>query len=370
MVLRIRSKLAQYQEIYYMIFILSMTGMTSVALFSDDLLYKYVFIVGLALFLLKMAVTDFTLREILIMGVFTILLGINLLNNGEKTMILTAMGIFGAKNVDLRKVMKYALWEKAVLTVGFIALAMLGVIENTVMSLPKNGELFEVYCYGYSHPNNGFANIFGIVVLAVIVYGERLKWYGYVVLTGIILLGYELFMCRTGLVAWVALCLMVLGYYIMKHFRKEKLYMMLFPVIPIVLTVLTMVFPVLARVSPQFDSMIHNLLTGRVQIVNRVYDDVWTLVLGHNPVASFDSIYFHLLYNYGWILFAMCLIAYVVGMCYSNKKGKYYETIALGVMAVYGYMEMLPLSVLWNLPLLYLAWVLFRERKVINEQLQ
>ena len=42
------------------------------------------------------------------------------------------------KNVNLDKVMKYALWEKAVLTVGTLTLAATGVIENE-MALPKNG---------------------------------------------------------------------------------------------------------------------------------------------------------------------------------------------------------------------------------------
>ena len=80
--------------------------------------------------------------------------------------------------------------------------------------------------------------------------------------------------------------------------------------------------------------------------------------------------YFHTLYNYGWILFITCFIAYIAGMWYCNGKGKFYGTIALGIMAVYGYMELLPMSVLWNLPLLYLSWVLFREKEIINEQLQ
>ena len=44
----------------------------------------------------------------------------------RKTLILTVMAIFGAKNVNLDKVMKYALWEKVVLTVGTLTLAATG----------------------------------------------------------------------------------------------------------------------------------------------------------------------------------------------------------------------------------------------------
>lgn len=65
------------------------------------------------------------------------------------------MGIFGAKNVNLDKVMNYALWEKAVLTVGTRLLAATGVIENVAFDLPKNWEKYTIYSYGYETPEYG-----------------------------------------------------------------------------------------------------------------------------------------------------------------------------------------------------------------------
>lgn len=368
--LELRRKIGKYHEMYYLIFILAMTGMTSMGINSDDRIYLMVFAIATVFLLLKMAVTDFTLREFVIMAVFTTLFGVNFLRNGEKTVILTLMGIFGAKNIDLGKVMKYAFWEKAVLTMGTIALAATGVIENKILYLPKNWEYLEISAYGYDHPNAAFANIFVALLLGIIVYGDRLKWYAYVGVTVIMLLAYNVLMCRTGLLVWFVLCIMVLGYRVAKCLKWEKFYMILFPAIPVVLAVLTMVIPLVARINTGFDQFINTLLTGRVELVNQVYDQVWTLVLGHVPRQPFDSMYFHLLYNYGWILYALCFLAYVLGMWYCNEKGQYYGTMALGIMAIYGYMEHMPLSVLWNLPLLYLAGVLFKERKVINEQLQ
>ena len=365
--LKLRKKLAQYQELFYLLFLLPMTGMHSMGIHSEDRIYLYVFAVATLFLLLKMAVTDFTWREILIMGVFTALLGANFLRNGEKTLILTAMGIFGAKNVNLDKVMKYALWEKTVLTVGTLTLAATGVIENVAMSLPKNNETVEIYCYGYHHPNMAFANIFMLLLLAIIVYGDKLKWYAYVLGTVIVLGAYRVFVCRTGLVVWAVLCLMVLGYRIMRHFRWEKGYLYLFTAIPGVLMILTMVIPVMAKNNEGFSLLINKILTGRVGLVSQVYHEVWSLVMGHVPAEAFDSIYFTTLYNYGWILLILCLVAYTVGIWYSIRKGQYYITIALGVAAVYGYVELLPLSVIWNLPMVYLAQALFRGRTVVHE---
>lgn len=367
---KLRNKLAQYQEIFYMLFLLPMTGMTSMGLNSEDRIYLYVFAVATLFLLLKMAVTDFTWREIVIMGVFTLLLGANFLRNGEKTLILTAMGIFGAKNVNLDKVMKYALWEKAVLTVGTLTLAATGVIENVAFELPKNWEMYTIYSYGYETPNMGFANIFVILLLAIIVYGDRLKWYAYVGGTVVILGAYKLFMCRTGLLVWGLLCIMVLGYRMMKYFHEEKIYLYLFTAIPGILFVITMSIPVLVKNNAELKMIVNKLLTGRVDTINQVYDQVWILIMGHIPVQPFDSMYFDALYNYGWILVILGLVAYIVGIWYSVKKGQYYVAIALSIMAVYGYMELLPLSVLWNLPLIYLSKVLFKGRTVVHEQIQ
>lgn len=368
--LKLRKKLGEYQELYFMIFILAMTGMTSAGINSEHGIYKIIFAAATLFLLLKMAVTDFTLREILLMALFTLLLGVNLLRNGEKTLVLTAMGIFGAKNVSLEKVFKYALWIKTVLTAGTLLLAAVGVIENEVMNLPKGSEVLPIRCYGYYHPNMAFANIFALLLLAVIVYGDRLKWYAYVAGTVIMLAAYKLFVCRTGFLVWGVLCLMVLGYGLAKLLKREKAYMTLFVAIPPALAAFTLLLPIWGRTGSAIVEKLNFYLTGRLRHMDQFFDNIGGLILGCVPREPFDSMYFDLLYNYGWVLFVLCLIAYCAGMWYCNRKSCYYGTIGLGIMAVYGFMELLPLSVLWNLPLLYLAWILFRGGVKLDEQLQ
>ncbi|GFI64429.1 hypothetical protein IMSAG185_00017 [Lachnospiraceae bacterium] len=368
--LKLRKKLGEYQEIYYLIFILAMTGMTSAGINSEYRIYKIVFAAVTLFLLLKVIVTDYTWRELVLMALLTVLLGVNLLRNGEKTLILTAMGVFGAKNVSLEKVFKYALWLKVALTGGTLLLAAAGLIENREILLPKNLETVTLYCYGYHTPNMAFANIFVILLLAVIVYGDRLRWYAYVIGTGIMLAAYRLFMCRTGIVAWGILLLMVLGYRVIRHWKLEKAYMTLFVAIPAVLAGLTLILPLWVRKDAVANQMLNYYLTGRIDLINPFYDNIGNAVLGNIPRIDFDISYFHVLYNYGWVVFALWIVAYCAGIWYCNRKKNYYGTIGLGIMAVYGFMELLPLSVLWNLPLLYLAWILFKERRATNEQLQ
>ena len=57
--LELRKKLSNYQEVFYLLFLLPMTGMSSMGLNSEDRIYLYVFAVATLFLLLKMAVTDF-----------------------------------------------------------------------------------------------------------------------------------------------------------------------------------------------------------------------------------------------------------------------------------------------------------------------
>ena len=86
-------------------------------------------------------------------------------------------------------------------------------------------------------------------------------------------------MCRTGVLVWGLLCIMVLGYRIMQRFHWERTYLYLFTAIPGVLSVLTMVIPVVARNNGEFSTMINKLLTGRVDLINQDYEQVWTLTM-------------------------------------------------------------------------------------------
>lgn len=131
----------------------------------------------------------------------------------------------------------------------------------------------------------------------------------------------------------------------------------------------TMVIPILAKSNVRFSAWINDILTGRIEFVNQVYHQVWTLPLGQIPKRSYDNMYFNTLFNYGWIILVLCLVVYTIGIWYSIREEQYYITIALSITALYGYMELLPLSVIWNLPMVYLAQALFKGRTVVHEQL-
>lgn len=359
--LKLRKRLAQYQEQFYLVFVLSIVALFSAGFNSTDRVYQVVFCAATLFLLLKLAVTDYTWRELLWMAVITLLLGLTLLRNGEKTLIITAMAVFGAKNVSLDRVFRNSLWVKAMFTVGTILLAATGIIENQARSLPKNGEHITVYCYGYHHPNAAFANVFFIFVIAILVWKDKLKWYAYVGFTLVLWGAYWLFVCRTGLVVWAALLMLVLGYKVSCKLKWEKIYLALLLLIPVVLAVLTFVLP-LVGMENSVVAKLDFYLTGRIKLLIQGINNIGFPLLGNISRNAYDSIYFHLVYNYGWLTAIICFPAYLYTMWECKKNDRPYEVIALSIMALYGFMEHWPLSIGWNISILCMARILFRKR--------
>lgn len=360
--LKLRKKLAQYQETFYLVFILAVGALFAAGFNSTDRIYQIVFVIASLFLLLKLAVTDYTLRELIWMAIIGLLLGIVLLRNGEKTLIITIMGIFGAKNISLEKVFRHSLWLKAVLTVGIISLAASGIIENVALNIPKNYEYYTVYCYGYIHPNAAFASVMMLFLAAVLVWQEKLKWYAYVGFTLIVAASYYLFMCRTGIVVWAVFLVMTLGYVISRKWKKQKIYLWLLLLTPVVSTLLTFLFPLISMHDSAFRSWADNYFTGRINHLARGIQNMGLSLIGNTPREPFDNAYFHLVYNYGWIAAVICFLAYIYTMWDCIKRDRPYEVIVLSIMAVYGFMEHWPLSVGWNISLLCLSRTLFRER--------
>lgn len=359
--LKLRKKIAQYQEQIYLVFILSMVGLISMGFNSTDRFYLIVFGIAAIAFFLKMAVTDYTLKEFLWIAAISALIGVDLLRNGEKTLLLTIMGIWGTKNVSLEKVFRYSLWTKVALTAGTLLLAATGIIENEALTLPKNGSYVQLYCYGYLTPNIAFANVFLILVFAILVYKNRLRWPAYLCFTLLILGAYKLFMCRTGLIVWFALLLSMIGYWLSQKLKWEKGYLSLLCFLPVISVVLSFVLPILAIHNNYIKHVLNHCLTGRIQFMIPYLDAMKSVILGNTSSHPFDNMYFHTVYNYGWIVFIIGLAAYIRTMWLCIKQKKHHEVIVLGIMALYGFMENYPLSVVWNLSLLYLSLTLFSK---------
>jgi magnesium-transporting ATPase (P-type) len=163
---------------------------------------------------------------------------------------------------------------------------------------------------------------------------------------------------------------MVIIYKLTKDKKMGDIYRRILVVAPVAICIFTFVLNILCRNNEELNTKMEKLLTGRVLHMNSFMDNVGFNMLGIVPAESFDSMYFHLLYNYGWVLFIAVILAYTIAMWYCYKEKLHYELIAMAAMSVYGFMEFMPLSVVWNFTIICLSYVVFRRKNKADERLQ
>ncbi|MCQ2519094.1 MAG: sugar transferase [Lachnospiraceae bacterium] len=438
-----RKRLGDYQEWFYLPFIIVMGGLMSFGITSEDKIYLICFAVVTLLLGVKVVITDYSLKEITWMVLIGVLLIVNFLINGERTLIVTYMAVIGAKNVDITKTLKLSLWTKLPLTVFRVLLAITGVVENEIIEIPKEGiyvGLTEVKCYGFYSANMLYGNMIVIAMLFFIVYREKAKWYWYVLFTTFFAVAYKYLYCRTGFAIWLGFCFLLALHYILRKTKigveflrfcsftpyvlmivtyiltallsKTYFYMeknrqsdidgvAFFQLIlkSIVIAVCALVFIVLflrftagkykkiygfacdmvapamiggtiwfswlalnsQKIRTRVLTNIHRSFTGRFHHTRIFYDRTGIGLIGNKIRETFDSVYFHSAYNYGWIITVVFLVAYSAAIWHCVRKKNTFGALALTAMAVYGFLEQFPLSVLWNVPLIYISKVLFEE---------
>jgi len=369
--MQIRKKLSKYQQIMYIVYILPVFGLMSVGQGSDYLLYRIIFPICMIGLILKLAVTDYTKTEWIWMLIIGGLLVLNLICNHEKTLVLTYMAIIGAKNTDLDKIIKWALWERIILTVITIGSALLGITNNQlVKAMPKyiNGtwQSCNIYCYGYAHPNHAFLDLFTIALLLILVYHEKMKWYGYLLLMIGMYTGYYYLVCRTGWYTWICCFLIFIVYQIVQKSKLRTAYLYLVSMIPVFVMVFSVAGVLLYHVQHNIPSSLGNhlndMFTGRFGLAQECYPAIFTQIIGHIPRSGKDLGYIHLIYNYGWIITAIGIVAYIRTMWKAIALKKDYLCLALAVMSGYLVGEVTPLNVGWNILWIYLSMVLFQSK--------
>ena len=358
-------RLKDYSEYLFLAFIVLMGELGSCGFSSSDRVYKIVFLGCALLWALKMCLSGLNPKEISIIFAAFLLWGLVFLRNGEKTFLLTLMAIFGMKNVSKEKVMWYSLVTKAFTTVCIFLLAVTDVIENKYIVNIKFGAKVKNYCFGYSHPNHAFMNLFMMAIVLVVIFKEKMKWYMYLLLTAVFYGAYRLFLCRTGFLLWLLLVFAVFVYRFLQKWYGSDVFLRLMHAVPGVMLFMTFFLAFLFKKKVGIVRELNSLLNARISDVATRMGRVKTSFIGLQTARSFDNGYFHLVYNYGFIITILFVVLLSGAIYYFAKRNMGYEAIALMVLSVFLYMEFAVLSPVWNTLLILLGYVFFER---INEK--
>lgn len=374
--LKIRKKLAEYGEMFFLIYILIIGGMRAIGRGTFDIIW----LSGIAFLCLgiKIMVTDYSKRELIWMAAFAGLVILSFLINHEKTLLLTMISVYGVKNVNLHKVFFYSLWCKTLLFSIKVILAGLGVIgSNYVKDVPKffalQGEwkYYDVPCLGFTHPNYTYLSIIMSALLVILVYKEKMRWYVWIGISIVLFLFYQVLLCRTGWYIWIITLMMIVFYKAAEKLKLKGIYVKLLCAMPTMLAIFSLVIVILQAERNAFAFWINKCLTGRIQMaVTEALPNLFTL-LGNTARTANEIAYIQLPYNYGWILYIFLIVVYTKTMLLFVKREEDYYVIVFAVISIYFMGEAVPLSVGWNTSLLLVAELLFQGsgRNYVSERI-
>lgn len=152
----------------YLLYFAVMVGARAAGLFEGMLLYNICLVLGAALFICKVFITEHTLKEYGIMCAFFALALLVYLNSGEKGLIVCFTMMFGMKGVSSRKVILTGAVTAACLVLGKIILGVFGILPEVYYPQERAGAgLMFRHAFGYAHPNTLHMNVLVLTMMVI-----------------------------------------------------------------------------------------------------------------------------------------------------------------------------------------------------------
>lgn len=353
-----KQRLAKYKDELFMLFFLPMAGCVALGMSAGDYIYKMLFFVAMISLLVKMAVTDYNIKE-MIGIILVVLLVISVFFwNGERTLFLSVIAVVGMKDVNIKRILRHTLYIYVLGMIITIVLALTGLGRNGIHELPKAGEIYRIYDLGFGHPNGAYNHLLVAAMLVFIVYGEKLKITHYIILSLIMYIGYKVLLCRAGWIVYliflVSLC--------MGHLLRKKAYevwMYCWCLVPLAAASGSLILTTLYEKNINIAVWVNRVVTGRLDIFADALSQVGVHVYAPADKFAFyvDNVYLYILLDYGTAVLVLYVAVYTISMFYLKRKREELPLLILGCLAIYGFMEYSLVNPTWNPMLLYLSVV-------------
>lgn len=356
----IRKGLQRHHTFYYCLFFLPQVVCVSIGLGSGDFIYRIVFCVGMIGLVLSFLCCDYSKKEFAVMLCLAGLVVIAFLKNHNRSLLLACLAVFASKNLDYDHILNFV-WIIMVVCIPLvIVLSVIGIIPNVSTSLPKGGETYIIYNYGFPTANNLYFHLWIAVALTFMRYEKKMNVMAVAGITGA-MFGAKLFLhSRTGLVCYLLFLVM---FYLMKSRKFEERMNKLYPMLPVVCGSINLLLTWLCGFGYRIGTGVDKLMTGRLSWSYRSVCDYGISFTGSRGAGQLDSLYMTMLMNYGAILFVVLLYVYTKTMRCMIHEGKRAAAIAMGVLCVYSIMEVNAINPIWNPFLLYIGCYVFRREE-------
>ena len=309
------------------------------------------------LFLIKTCLTRYDKKEYAVIAAFLALGAISYFVTGRNDIVRIVMFLAACKNVDMQKCMKLVFYMTLTGCLLIMFLSFFGVGGGLALTQDYGrGSVETRYTLGMGHPNALQCMVFALTVLALYLYGEKWKWYGYAAALAVNTGFFFLTDSKTSFLVAV----FAIFYTGMYQFIQRKIIKIICNVVGKLLVTGSIVFSIFiswtAHYVYEYDweidtsskaaffKKLDSRLTGRVRSLTssvRWEGPIRTWKLFSEPANNyyFDMGWIRLFYWYGIIPACVFIISLLVLMWYCVKKEDYRACIMIVSLSVYAVME-------------------------------
>lgn len=312
---------------------------------------------------IKVCLTRYTWKEYLTIFLFCVLGAVSYFATGRNDMLRFVMFIAACKNIDMKKCLKLVFFMTLAGCMIIMFLAASGIYG--AMSLTQEygrGEVETRYTLGMGHPNSLQCMIWALTTLLLYLYGERMKWYHYLVVLIINIGFFQLTDSRTSLIVTAFGILMT---YIVSR-KKGQILKMIAGAGCILSTVFSVWISIViagnaytlfahymfgdTTPASEFWARINETLNGRIRILvatNGFHGAIssWSAFSRPENNYFFDLGWVRLFYWYGVIPACIMVMVIILLAYYCFRKKDYMALVLITSFAVYTIIEAHAVSV-------------------------
>lgn len=325
----------------------------------EGILFRITF----SLCLIKVCLTKYSVKEYIIVALFLGLGAISYFATGRNEIVRIVMFVAACKDVDMEKCLKVVFYITLIGCITIISLSLIGIGGDIVLTKDYGRIGVETrYTLGMGHPNALHCMIWALSVLGMYLYKEKLKWYSYLLITGVNVFFFLLTDSKTSLLMVIASA----GYMAVCQFSKSERVKKVFCIGSILASVASVILSILCAkfayhvynywwsidrgLIPTLFVKLDKILTERIHILvetNRWEGTMqtWTLFSVPRNNYYFDMGWVRLFYWYGIIPAGIFVVVLFIVMIYCYKKRDYATLMVIMSFSVYTIVEAHAVSV-------------------------
>lgn len=315
------------------------------------------------LFLIKVCLTKYSLKEYLCIGVF---LGIGVISyfaTGRNEIIRVVMFLAACKDIDMKKCLKWVFLLTLTGCIIIVALSLTGLYGAIALTQDYGrGSVETRYTLGMGHPNALQCMVWALTTLGLYLYAERMKWYTFVMLLLVNVGFFVLTDSKTSLLA--TFFTIGLAYAFSNKFLQK--FQRLLGILSVGVTALCIAISIIIAGNAYrvydydwygdrepitlFFEELNHILNGRIRTLvgtTRFEGSIstWSLFSSEQNHYFFDMGWVRLFYWYGIIPACIFIGVLLLLLCYLYKEKQYLGIMMIAAFALYSVIEAHAVSV-------------------------